>query len=101
MHKIIFFPENQKKNLCFTSKFRWGRATLNTGIFFYLNCLYNSFTCSITIFRVQTVLRAIKQMQASVKRVHRSIEDKLLSSQEKARKVRNAKKVRVFFVFFY
>ena len=40
-------------------------------------------------------------MQASVKRVHRSIEDKLLSSQEKARKVRNAKKGADFFLLNY
>ena len=33
MHKIIFFPENLKKILGFTSKFRYGRVTLNTGIF--------------------------------------------------------------------
>ena len=34
MHKIIVFPENLKKKLGFTSKFRKGRVTLNTGIFF-------------------------------------------------------------------
>ena len=34
MHKIIFFPENLKKILCLTSKFRYGWVTLNTGIFF-------------------------------------------------------------------
>ena len=34
MHKIIlFFSENLKKILCFYSKFRYGRVTLNTGIF--------------------------------------------------------------------
>ena len=33
MHKIIFFPENLKKFLGFTSKFRQGQVTLNTGIF--------------------------------------------------------------------
>ena len=36
MHKIILFPENLKKNLGFTSKFRYGQVTLNTGVFFYL-----------------------------------------------------------------
>ena len=36
MHKIIFFPENLKKILGFTSKFRKGWVTLNTGVFFYL-----------------------------------------------------------------
>ena len=34
MHKIIFFPENLKKILGFTSKFMKGQVTLNTGIFF-------------------------------------------------------------------
>ena len=34
MHKIIFFSENLKKNLGFTSKFRQSQVTLNTGIFF-------------------------------------------------------------------
>ena len=33
MHRIIFFTENLKKVLGFTSKFRYGRVTLNTGIF--------------------------------------------------------------------
>ena len=36
MQKLIFFPENLKKILGFTSKFRLGPVTLNTGIFFYL-----------------------------------------------------------------
>ena len=36
MHKIIFFPENLKKILGFTSKFfRYGRVNLNTGIFLF------------------------------------------------------------------
>ena len=35
MHKIIFFPENLKKFLGFTSKFRKGQFTLNTGIFLF------------------------------------------------------------------
>ena len=34
MHKIIFFPENMKKILGFTSKFMKDRATLDTGILF-------------------------------------------------------------------
>ena len=34
MHKIIFFPGYLKKVLGFTSKFRLGGVTLNTGIFF-------------------------------------------------------------------
>ena len=34
MHKIIFFPENLKKILGVTSKFRYGWVTLNTGIFY-------------------------------------------------------------------
>ena len=33
--KFIFFPENLKKILAFTSKFRLGRVTLNTGIFLF------------------------------------------------------------------
>ena len=34
MHKIIYFPENLKKvYLDFISKFRFGRVTLNMGIF--------------------------------------------------------------------
>lgn len=37
-------------------------------------------------YRIYTVLRAIKQTQASVHKVRRSIEDKLLSSQETTRK---------------
>ena len=32
MHKIICFSENLKKNLGFTSKFRYDRVTLNAGI---------------------------------------------------------------------
>ena len=32
----IFFPQNLKKYLGFTSKIRKGRVTLNTSIFFYL-----------------------------------------------------------------
>ena len=36
MHKIIyFFPENLKKVLGFTIKYRLGRVTLNTGIFLF------------------------------------------------------------------
>ena len=38
MHKIIFFPENLKKKSRFdrfTSKFRLGWVTLNTGIFIW------------------------------------------------------------------
>ena len=35
MHKIIFFPENLKKILGFTSKFRLDRVTLNTGIYLF------------------------------------------------------------------
>ena len=34
MHKIIFFPESLKKIIVFTSKFRYGRVTQKTGIFF-------------------------------------------------------------------
>ena len=30
-----FFSEILNKNLCLTSKFRYGLVTLNTGIFFY------------------------------------------------------------------
>ncbi|KAL3848371.1 hypothetical protein ACJMK2_019234 [Sinanodonta woodiana] len=48
--------------------------------------LRNSYTVN-SLSRVQTVLRAIKQTQASVNRVHRSIEDKLLASQEKSQKL--------------
>ena len=32
MHEIFFFPENLIKILGFTSKFWYGRVTLNTGI---------------------------------------------------------------------
>ena len=39
------------------------------------------------VYRIHTVLRAIQQMQGSVKRVHHSIEDRLLTSQEKTHKV--------------
>ena len=35
MHKIMFFPENLKKILGFTSKFRQGWVTLNAGIFYF------------------------------------------------------------------
>ena len=35
IHKIIFFPENLKKNLRFTSKLREGLVTLNTGTFLF------------------------------------------------------------------
>lgn len=48
-----------------------------------LNWLRNVIVIS---FRIYTVLRAIKQTQASVHKVRRSIEDKLLSSQETTRK---------------
>ncbi|XP_062604889.1 UV radiation resistance-associated protein-like [Saccostrea cucullata] len=44
-----------------------------------------SYTTS-SLSRIYTVLRAIKQTQASVHKVRRSIEDKLLSSQETTRK---------------
>lgn len=44
-----------------------------------------SYTSS-SLSRIYTVLRAIKQTQASVHKVRRSIEDKLLSSQETTRK---------------
>ncbi|XP_052785255.1 UV radiation resistance-associated protein-like [Mya arenaria] len=40
-----------------------------------------------TLSRIHTVLRAISQMQASVKRLHSSIEDRLLHSQEKTQKL--------------
>ena len=47
MHKIIYFSENLKKFLGFTSKFRLGQVTLNTGIFvfcpiltFDVRCIY-------------------------------------------------------------
>ncbi|XP_060064010.1 UV radiation resistance-associated protein-like [Ylistrum balloti] len=42
---------------------------------------------SASLERIYTVLRAIKQTQVSVSRVHSSIEDKLLSSQEKSQKL--------------
>ncbi|OWF40438.1 UV radiation resistance-associated gene protein [Mizuhopecten yessoensis] len=42
---------------------------------------------SASLERIYTVLRAIKQTQVSVSRVHRSIEDRLLSSQEKTQKL--------------
>ncbi|XP_053404806.1 UV radiation resistance-associated protein-like [Mercenaria mercenaria] len=48
-----------------------------------IRCSYNINSLS----RIHTVLRAISQMQVSVKRVHNSIEDKLLSSQEKSKKL--------------
>ena len=35
MHKIIFFPENLKKILGFTCKFRKSWVTLNAGIFLF------------------------------------------------------------------
>lgn len=44
-----------------------------------------SYTAS-SLSRIYTVLRAIKQTQASVHKVRKSIEDKLLSSQETTRK---------------
>ena len=31
---LLFFSENLKKNLGYTSKLRWGQVTLNTGMFF-------------------------------------------------------------------
>ena len=34
MHKIIFFAENLKQILGFTSNFRYGQVTLNKGIFY-------------------------------------------------------------------
>lgn len=40
-----------------------------------------------SLSRIYTVLRAISQMQVSVTRVHNSIEDKLLSSMEKTKKL--------------
>lgn len=53
------------------------------GLLNSLNWLRNVIVIS---FRIYTVLRAIKQTQASVHKVRRSIEDKLLSSQETTRK---------------
>ena len=39
--KLYFFPENLKKILGFTSKFRYGLVTLNTGVFLFgLNVLW-------------------------------------------------------------
>ena len=35
MHEVIFFPEKLKKNLGFTSEFRYVQVTLNTGIFLF------------------------------------------------------------------
>lgn len=46
----------------------------------------SSYTSS-SLSRIHTVLRAIKQNQATVNRVHQSIEDRLLSSQEKTLKM--------------
>ena len=48
MHKIIFFPENLKKILGFTSKFRQGRVTLNAGVF-YLALPKLLFICSFCV----------------------------------------------------
>ncbi|KAL5004901.1 hypothetical protein ScPMuIL_018357 [Solemya velum] len=48
--------------------------------------LRNSYTAS-SLSRIYTILRAIKQTQASVQRVHCSIEDRLLSTQEKSYKL--------------
>ena len=42
MHEIIFVPENLIKILGFTSKFRYGRVTLNTGIFLLVLPHYNN-----------------------------------------------------------
>ena len=36
MHKIIYFSRKPEKILGFSSKFKKGRVTLNTGIIFYL-----------------------------------------------------------------
>ena len=41
-----------------------------------------------SLLRIYTVLRAIKQTQASVERVHSRIEDRLLKSQCKTKQVR-------------
>ena len=41
----------------------------------------------VVYLRIHTILKATKQTQASVNRVHRSIEDCLLSSQEITQKV--------------
>ena len=56
MHKIIFFffSENLKKILGFTSKFRYGQVTLNTGIFlFSLNSRHRSEKFTASKERVQ------------------------------------------------
>ncbi|KAK7090613.1 UV radiation resistance-associated protein-like [Littorina saxatilis] len=45
----------------------------------------NSYTTS-SLSRIQTVLRAIKQMQTHARRYRRQIEDKLLASQENAQR---------------
>ena len=39
MHKIVFIQENLKKILGFTSKFRQDWVTLNTGIFYFAQCI--------------------------------------------------------------
>ena len=39
MLKIIYFPENLKKILSFTSKFRQGGVTLNTGFFLHFGLM--------------------------------------------------------------
>ena len=41
MHKIIFLSRKpEKKDLGFTSKFRWGLVTRNTGVFFVVVVLF-------------------------------------------------------------
>ena len=47
MHIIIYFPENLKKNLGFTSKLRLGRVTLNAGIFYFGLTRIENFSCKI------------------------------------------------------
>ena len=45
MYKIIFFPENLKKFLGYTSKFRQGWVTLNKGIFVFGHIIETTICC--------------------------------------------------------
>ncbi|KAK3590632.1 hypothetical protein CHS0354_032128 [Potamilus streckersoni] len=98
---LVFFAEKLQQDVV-----KYDQNTLITGMFdkFFIapqitpdreeqqeilvdpTALRNSYTIN-SLSRVQTVLRAIKQTQASVNRVHSSIEDKLLASQEKSQKL--------------
>lgn len=75
--KYFVAPEANKLQ---KAEIEWNEITVDS------SSVRNSYRTS-SVTRIYTVLRATKQTQATVNKFHRCIEDKLLSSQEKAHKL--------------